>query len=137
VLAGETVHFDKHYPQRADDAHLAISFMPLRLEQGQVDGYVMVAQDITRHKHEAVRLLELSQRDALTGLLNRAGFDATVSDWQDSADEDVALLYIDLDRFKTVKRPARPRRGRRGAAPVRPAPAQPGAAHRRRGAHRR
>lgn len=102
VLAGETVHFDKHYPQRADDAHLAISFMPLRLEQGQVDGYVMVAQDITRHKHEAVRLLELSQRDALTGLLNRAGFDATVSDWQDSADEDVALLYIDLDRFKTV-----------------------------------
>src|SRR6476620_107993 len=58
-----------------------------------------MAQDITVHKREEVRLLQLAERDALTGVLNRQGFESYLSG---SDDEGLALLYIDLDRFKPV-----------------------------------
>ena len=62
-----------------------------------------MGQDITQHRQEAQRLLGLAQRDAMTGLLNRAG----LQDWLDfqQAHGDAAqigLLCIDLDRFKPV-----------------------------------
>jgi len=104
VLAGETVSFDKAYPERGASSHLAISFVPLRLPDGSVDGFVSVAQDITHHKREEVRLLQLAQRDSLTGLLNRSGFEDFVQRCAPTADDGstMALLYIDLDRFKPV-----------------------------------
>ena len=62
-----------------------------------------MAQDVTQHHDETHRLLQLSQRDALTGLLNRPGLE----EWLAARDHDVragtvALLYVDLDRFKPV-----------------------------------
>ena len=101
VLAGENVSFETSEPgRRVRD--LSITYIPLRSE-GVVDGYVVVAQDITRHKDETGRLLQLAQRDALTGLLNRAGLEQ----WLQARDDEVragtlALLYVDLDRFKPV-----------------------------------
>lgn len=104
ALAGQAVHFEVHLPERDQGQHLAFSYLPLRLQNGALDGYVATAQDITAHRREELRLLDLSQRDALTGLLNRAGVDA----WlelrlaEDGARERLALLCIDLDRFKPV-----------------------------------
>jgi diguanylate cyclase (GGDEF)-like protein/PAS domain S-box-containing protein len=104
VLAGETVHFEKAYAARNPPQHLAISYVPLWLENGEIDGFVGVAQDITRHKLEEGRLIQLSQRDALTGLLNRSGFEQVLqaigSDGASIAT--TALMYIDLDHFKPV-----------------------------------
>ncbi len=103
ALAGESVSYEKETTDRDGARHLAISFIPLHLDSGTVDGYVCVAQDITRHRLEEVRLLRLSQRDALTGLLNRAGFEEFME--RALADGDAgseALLYIDLDHFKPV-----------------------------------
>jgi diguanylate cyclase (GGDEF)-like protein/PAS domain S-box-containing protein len=103
VLAGETVNFEKHYPQRQAASHLAISYVPLRLNNGALDGFVSIGQDITQHKQEAVRLLQLSQRDTLTGLLNRAGFeDFLERALNEGMGSSLALLYIDLDHFKAV-----------------------------------
>jgi len=101
ALAGETVNFEACSPQRRL-RHVALTYVPLR-NDGGIDGYVGVAQDITAHKDEAVRLLQLAQRDALTGLLNRAGLE----DWlarheAASGVESLALLYVDLDHFKPV-----------------------------------
>jgi len=102
ALAGETVSFEtSDSTRRMRD--IGITYIPLRSDGGAVDGYVGVAQDITPHKDETGRLLQLTQHDALTGLLNRSGFE----EWLKGCADDVragtlALLYIDLDRFKPV-----------------------------------
>lgn len=103
VLAGETINFEKHFPHRPSASHLSISYVPLWLNDGTQDGFVSIGQDITRHKQEAVRLLQLSQRDTLTGLLNRAGFEDFLERvLGEGGGSSVALLYVDLDHFKTV-----------------------------------
>ena len=103
ALGGEPVGFDKAFPDRPGNPHLSVSIIPLRDDEGTVDGLVAVAQDITRHKREADRLLQLSQTDALTGLLNRAGFDDFLERQIEYGDPpSLALLYIDLDHFKDV-----------------------------------
>lgn len=104
ALAGEAVNFEKEYPGRATARHLAIAYVPLWLESGEVDGYVAVAQDITRHKQEEVRLIHLTQRDALTGLLNRPGFEQFLEGAlrDDGNARSIVLLYLDLDHFKPV-----------------------------------
>jgi diguanylate cyclase (GGDEF)-like protein/PAS domain S-box-containing protein len=101
ALAGETVTFDLAYPGSA--THQAISYIPLRLPDGRTEGMVVVGQDVTGHKREAARLLQLAQHDPLTGLLNRAGFEQALQSMRDMAEgRGVALLYIDMDRFKPV-----------------------------------
>jgi diguanylate cyclase (GGDEF)-like protein/PAS domain S-box-containing protein len=103
VLAGETVKFEKDYPGRNDIRHLSISYIPLQLGDGVIDGFVGVAQDITAHRLEAGRLKGLAETDALTGLLNRAGFEADLARRASAGDgPGLALLYIDLDHFKPV-----------------------------------
>ncbi len=104
VLAGQAVHFERSFPDRRDFAHLAISYIPLYLEDedgGHVDGFISVAQDITTLKLEAARLARLAHRDALTGLLNRAGFEHFLEERVGRA-ERLAVLWIDLDHFKPV-----------------------------------
>jgi diguanylate cyclase (GGDEF)-like protein len=83
---------------------LAVTYIPLRLENGSIDGLVGIAQDVTEQKNEESRLLQLSQLDALTGLLNRAGFEEFLKDKlrRTEANAQLALLYLDLDRFKPV-----------------------------------
>ena len=103
ALAGETVTFHREYPLDEKVRHVSITYLPLRLEDGTVDGFIGITQDVTYHREESMRLTLLSERDALTGLLNRAGFDSYLNkhtlDGQGSA---LAVLYIDLDRFKPI-----------------------------------
>lgn len=103
VLGGETLTFDKDFPQRVPAGHVTIHLIPLWSEPGAVDGFVSMAQDVTSYRQEAGRLLALAQHDPLTGLLNRAGLQAYVGQ-KDLAVEGplLALLYIDLDHFKPV-----------------------------------
>ncbi len=103
ALAGETVSFEKDYPTRNGGTHLAITYIPLWLDSGAVDGFVSVALDVTQHKQEEVRLLQLSHCDPLTALLNRAGFEQYLErKLQDGGGPTLALLYVDLDHFKPV-----------------------------------
>jgi diguanylate cyclase (GGDEF)-like protein/PAS domain S-box-containing protein len=103
ALAGETVTCHQEYPLDEKVRHVSVTYLPLRLEDGTVDGFIGITQDITYHREESMRLTLLSERDALTGLLNRAGFDSYLNkhtfDGQGSA---LAVLYIDLDRFKPI-----------------------------------
>ncbi|CAN5484705.1 hypothetical protein BH11PSE9_BH11PSE9_09370 [soil metagenome] len=103
ALAGKAVSFEKTYAERTGTRHLRISYIPLWLDSGAVDGFVSVAQDITQHKQEELRLLQLTQRDPLTGLLNRSGFEAQAARWlAEGHGASLALLCIDLDHFKPV-----------------------------------
>jgi len=60
-------------------------------------------QDITERKQAEERLREQARTDPLTGLLNRDAILGELERWlDDPALGAVAVLYIDLDRFKVV-----------------------------------
>ncbi len=103
ALAGESVTFALDYPGLDGTTWLELTCIPLRLSGGEVDGFVGISQDVTRQRREKDRLTELSQRDPLTGLLNRAGFELCIDRLtQEGRGPTLGLLYIDLDHFKPV-----------------------------------
>jgi diguanylate cyclase (GGDEF)-like protein/PAS domain S-box-containing protein len=65
-----------------------------------------LVNDITERKRAEVAAHELASRDTVTGLLNRRGVDAMlakhVGPARHEAHSSLALLQIDLDRFKAV-----------------------------------
>ncbi|WP_394129305.1 EAL domain-containing protein [Shewanella maritima] len=67
--------------------------------------YVVVFSDITERKQNESNLRRLANSDLLTGLANRSMFTRTldqVTQLAQSSDEKLALLFLDLDRFKNV-----------------------------------
>ena len=103
AFQGESVSFVLDYDRPEGTTWLELTCIPLRLDGQAVDGFVGVAQDITSQRREQDRLTELSQRDALTGLLNRAGFELFLERLtREGQGPSLALMYIDLDRFKPV-----------------------------------
>lgn len=105
ALAGEAVNFVLDYPGPQGTRWLSMACIPLRVA-GHVDGFVGISQDVTQAQRERDRLEHLAERDALTGLLNRGGFERRVERLVqlggDPAMASLALLYIDLDHFKPV-----------------------------------
>jgi diguanylate cyclase (GGDEF)-like protein/PAS domain S-box-containing protein len=103
ALAGETVTYEREYAEVSGSKHLSFTYLPLHLKDGNIGGAVGIAHDITHHRQENVRLLLLSERDPLTGLLNRAGFEKYLGDKTGKGDgASLAVLYIDLDHFKPI-----------------------------------
>jgi diguanylate cyclase (GGDEF)-like protein/PAS domain S-box-containing protein len=92
---------------RNDGAELAVetSAAPIHDRHGGVIGSVMVAHDVTVARELSHRLARLALHDSLTDVPNRTLF----SDRLDQAlmrahrgGSSVAVLYIDLDRFKHI-----------------------------------
>ncbi len=103
VMAGETVQFERVNHKRGSGRNLAMTYSPLVAQGDVIDGFIGVGQDITSHRQEENRLLRLSESDALTGLLNRAGFERRLQlEVQAGRGGQTALLYVDLDHFKPV-----------------------------------
>lgn len=100
ALRGETCHVDLVDDDR-EGLVLDAQYGPLRLHSGDIEGVIGIEMDVTEARREQDRLLQASQTDTLTQLLNRAGF-------EDGArralapGQRTALLYLDLDRFKPV-----------------------------------
>lgn len=90
---------------RGDSRYVELTYAPLLNDDGAIIGAYGVARDVTDVKQEQMRLLKASNTDPLTELLNRAGFSSEVgASLRRAHDRDdlVALLYLDLDRFKPV-----------------------------------
>lgn len=72
---------------------------------GVVRNYVALFRDISAHKRHEERIRHLAEHDALTGLPNRALLQDRLIQAMaraERAQSRLALLYIDLDRFKQV-----------------------------------
>jgi diguanylate cyclase (GGDEF)-like protein/PAS domain S-box-containing protein len=77
----------------------------VRDEQGVCSHIIALFVDITERKAQEDKIRHLAQHDALTGLPNRLLFDERLRMSLARAErhnERVALLYIDLDRFKNI-----------------------------------
>ncbi len=85
--------------------HLLVKILPEFDDDGRIDGYHFIHQDVTDHKVENQRLSRLIRADALTGLLNRAGFESAIAEAMGRSRHhlaSMALFYLDVDRFKSV-----------------------------------
>ena len=80
----------------------------LRTAQAMIDGrgaVLATLRDITERKVAEARVMRLAQHDALTDLPNRALLEDRLGQALDDARRDqgrVAVMFIDLDRFKTI-----------------------------------
>jgi diguanylate cyclase (GGDEF)-like protein/PAS domain S-box-containing protein len=77
----------------------------VRNATGEAENYIACFTDISEKKEAADRLLHLAFHDPLTHLPNRLAFESQIELAIRSCERDnrqVALMLIDLDRFKTV-----------------------------------
>lgn len=77
----------------------------IRDAQGRVTHYIAGFTDISERKAAEQRIEHLAHHDSLTGLFNRYNLEIRLSQALASAHRDgngVAVLFIDLDRFKVI-----------------------------------
>ena len=87
------------------DARFETHYRPIFASDGAVTDVVGVTLDVTERRRSEQRIAHLAYHDQLTGLTNRAGLEAGLADALSRADAGgraAALLYVDLDDFKTV-----------------------------------
>ncbi|MEG4584305.1 EAL domain-containing protein [Microcoleus sp. MOSTC5] len=81
------------------------SAAPIRDRQGEIIGAVIVFHDVTESRYLAKQLYWEASHDALTGLINRRGFEQQLIEAIASvqvSNQQHALCYLDLDQFKVV-----------------------------------
>ena len=99
---GEPTSFELDLQLGGRQRNMAITLVPRLSEGGTPDGFIAVLDDVTIHRQRESRLIGLSERDGLTGLMNRQGLQAYLQRIPIGEAHGVAMLYVDLDRFKPV-----------------------------------
>lgn len=82
-----------------------LSIVAVRGEAGEVTHYIGVFTDISEHKRNEAKINHLASHDILTGLPNRVLLEDRISDGMKKSKRrglTLALLFIDLDRFKNI-----------------------------------
>jgi diguanylate cyclase (GGDEF)-like protein/PAS domain S-box-containing protein len=85
--------------------YISVSGQPIFDEKGTFTGYRGVARDVTEKKAAEERIRHLAQHDELTGLPNRTMFNQNLKHAINRAlrySRTLAILFIDLDRFKLI-----------------------------------
>lgn len=71
-------------------------------DMGQVQSHIIISSDIVDRKTTEARIERLAYFDPLTGLPNRAQMHETLDKLMMDQSQLLALLFIDLDRFKPI-----------------------------------
>ena len=107
ALHGETVRAAEMIiaPEDGDRRIVECNGHPLRTEDGTLRGAVVVMHDVTERRALEEQLYRQAHRDVLTGLPNRTRFlqrcEHAIERFQDDRTP-YAVLFLDLDRFKSV-----------------------------------
>jgi len=100
--SGQVQTVEIEYPR---DDNGQMSDMELRCIPYQGDTVLLVSRDVTQRKRFDAKIHQLAFYDGLTGLPNRELFEQHLSSAINESHqhgERLALLYIDLDRFKRI-----------------------------------
>lgn len=88
-----------------EEFHIEDSAAPIRVSDGAIIGAVMVFHDVTDRRKAQNRLHHIAFHDELTGLPNRSYFQESLRRAMQEGhvlNRRVAVLFMDLDKFKTV-----------------------------------
>jgi len=105
LLAGE---IERHHMElrhlHADGRWIWCSLTRSIVRDGTGAPQFMVAQleDVTERRLAQDRAAQLASTDPLTGLANRRRFHERLEDAHERRDVDLAVVFVDLDHFKTV-----------------------------------
>ncbi|MDA0366350.1 MAG: diguanylate cyclase, partial [Chloroflexi bacterium] len=103
VISGKLEQGTAEYRVRTADGELVtLEGQARRIEYRHRPAAVVTVLDITARKRAEEALRDLSLTDALTGLANRRHLAKEISDLPLATGTAHALLFVDLDRFKTV-----------------------------------
>jgi diguanylate cyclase (GGDEF)-like protein/PAS domain S-box-containing protein len=103
ALDGKEARWEIHGVQ--DEQFFEVTLTPVRDDDGRVREVIGVAMDISIRKASEAQIQHLAFTDPLTGLANRRRLYEQGRAWlaeASAAPSDLALLYLDLDRFKAV-----------------------------------
>lgn len=106
VLNGE-VWSSETVERRRDGSLFTVqqTITPIRGEEGEITHFISILEDITAQKETEARIHRMAHFDALTDLPNRALFYDRLQQVLAQAKRgghSSALMFLDLDRFKTV-----------------------------------
>ena len=103
--SGQLLQFEEQMPHEGEThTYLSLKF-PLRDKYDRIYAVAGISTDITGHKRAEQRLMELANYDELTGLPNRNYFMQHLVQQIEIARRHknfLAVLFLDLDRFKNV-----------------------------------
>ena len=97
ALAGETASATVGEEGLAFD----VTWQPVLSPDGEVQSVVAVGLDVTARRTSEAHLRFLAHHDVLTGAPNRTSLEAEIRR-RAAADEELAVLVVDVDGFKTV-----------------------------------
>lgn len=105
--AGNIYHKDDTNLLRKDETLLPVEYTatPLHNERKEIQGIVIVFDDITLRKTVEDQLTNLALYDHLTKLPNRLLFEKTIAQTIARAkrsNKEMALMFLDLDHFKNI-----------------------------------
>lgn len=101
VFDGESVNSEVTLGNKA----LYVSLSPMDRNDGMIDAIVGSVIDITERKEAEKLIYQMAHYDPLTDLPNRTLFNKELSNELERAkakDESIAILFMDLDRFKVI-----------------------------------
>lgn len=105
ALGGEPRRFGLWSGQAQAQRFIEFSYVPERCEDGQVEGFFVLASDLTERKELELRLAAEARFDALTGLPNRKHFHEELGLALKRAQRHgnrLALGFLDVDGFKRI-----------------------------------
>ena len=104
ALAGERVEFDQVMQSTSEDRQVHALYVPHQ-ENGVTLGLYALVTDVTGIRRNEAELIRLARFDPLTGLPNRRQFDERLAEAMARTrrvHQPIALLFLDIDRFKTI-----------------------------------
>ena len=105
AAAGEKVVVENEVQTPEGTRFKEVVAVPIKAADGQIRQIIHISRDVTERKEAENRIRELAYYDALTGLPNRRLFMDRLRQSMKMAQrrgKKLAVLFVDLDRFKTV-----------------------------------
>jgi diguanylate cyclase (GGDEF)-like protein/PAS domain S-box-containing protein len=108
LLAGEITSYEMEKRYFTKQGHLIwilLSGSLVRDDAGAPEHFIVQVQDISQRKRMEASLRELADKDVVTGLMNRRRFEEELDTQAERCaryGERVALILLDLDKFKQV-----------------------------------
>ena len=105
ALAGQRLEFEARRETPGKTRWLLNAYIPDVGADGVVAGVYMLSSDVTALKDVQHQLSEQARHDTLTGLANRYHFNERLAEALSRArrkQEPLALMYLDIDRFKAI-----------------------------------